>query len=247
LYWSFQGRCPNCGSSERFERSRRRNFREQCSGVLFLPYRCDQCDFRFFRLRWLSRQRQLQLHEPSAAPLWTRGRLRTAMALMVIAASLAIMVVRWSPNREAREGTANPTGTVLIQRDAPASPPTATEREVAGADRIDQRAPASTTRPPLRDSHVSGGVKNGSYLISRGSVVVIAADEATALRLRRRRRPENLSELIRQGSVFSVPTGTAAKILARNVGLVQVRILDTAMAGRDGWVQPGQLALRRQR
>jgi len=167
---------------------------------------------------------------------------------MVIAAGLAIMAVRWSErDREAREGTANPADNVLIPRDAPASPPTVTEREVAGADRIDQRAPASTTTPPLRDAHVSGGVKNDSYLISRGSVVVIAADEATALRLRKPRRSENLSELIRQGSVFSVPTGTAAKIVAQNVGLVQVRILDSAMAGRDGWIQPGQLASRRQR
>jgi hypothetical protein len=168
------------------------------------------------------------------------------MALTVIAASLAIMAVRLSePDREAHEGTADRAGTVLSHRDAPLPAATA-KGEDPGAHRIDQTPRASTTAPPLLDSRVrrGGEVKNGFYLIGRGSVVVVAADEATALRLRR--RPRNVSELIRQGSVFSVPTGTAVKILARNAGLDQVRILESAMAGRDGWIHPGQLVVRRQ-
>jgi hypothetical protein len=42
--------CPRCGSSSRFCRTPRRNFWERAISALVLPFRCDRCDRRFFRV-----------------------------------------------------------------------------------------------------------------------------------------------------------------------------------------------------
>jgi C4-type Zn-finger protein len=40
-------RCPRCSSKD-VRRSRRRNLLERIASVLIKPYRCDNCDYRFF-------------------------------------------------------------------------------------------------------------------------------------------------------------------------------------------------------
>ena len=42
--------CPTCGSG-RLERSRPRSLVERWMGLLILPYRCVDCDLRFFQFR----------------------------------------------------------------------------------------------------------------------------------------------------------------------------------------------------
>jgi len=43
--------CPRC-DSERIRRSHRRSALERMLALLLLPYRCDFCNFRFFRTKW---------------------------------------------------------------------------------------------------------------------------------------------------------------------------------------------------
>jgi len=43
--------CPHCASNLT-RRSRRRSFQERVIGLVVLPFRCQRCDYRFFRFRW---------------------------------------------------------------------------------------------------------------------------------------------------------------------------------------------------
>jgi hypothetical protein len=43
--------CPRC-DSDRIHRSHRRAFWERAVAALVLPYRCEFCSLRFFRLKW---------------------------------------------------------------------------------------------------------------------------------------------------------------------------------------------------
>jgi len=45
--------CPRC-ASERVYRSRRRSWFERILALIALPYRCEFCSLRFFRLRWVA-------------------------------------------------------------------------------------------------------------------------------------------------------------------------------------------------
>jgi hypothetical protein len=47
--------CFRCGSSE-LQRSTRRNWFEHAIGLVLLPYRCQRCDLRLFKSRWLKIQ-----------------------------------------------------------------------------------------------------------------------------------------------------------------------------------------------
>jgi ATP-binding cassette subfamily B protein len=55
--------------------------------------------------------------------------------------------------------------------------------------------------------------------------------------------PERLSKLIRRGSLFTVPRGTAIKVLQGNRLVIKVRIMEGSMVGQQGWAQPGQARL----
>jgi hypothetical protein len=44
--------CPNCKSSE-IRRSHRKNNFERLISFAIVPCRCQMCDGRFFRLRWM--------------------------------------------------------------------------------------------------------------------------------------------------------------------------------------------------
>jgi hypothetical protein len=43
--------CPRC-DSDRIHRSHRRAFWERIVATVILPYRCEFCTLRFFRLKW---------------------------------------------------------------------------------------------------------------------------------------------------------------------------------------------------
>jgi hypothetical protein len=53
LIWS--GMCERC-QSKSWSRSRRRNLIERIAGFALVPYRCNLCDARFFRLRFVGEQ-----------------------------------------------------------------------------------------------------------------------------------------------------------------------------------------------
>jgi hypothetical protein len=68
--------------------------------------------------------------------------------------------------------------------------------------------------------------------------VLVGLRSQTSLELSQ--HPERLSKLIRRGSLFTVPPGTAIKLLQGNRFVTKVRITEGSMAGQEGWAQPWQ-------
>jgi hypothetical protein len=68
--------------------------------------------------------------------------------------------------------------------------------------------------------------------------VVLALDAVAALELQK--HPESLAQLVRNGSLFSVPDGTAITMQENKNGVIKVLIMEGAMAGREGWAPAGQ-------
>jgi hypothetical protein len=232
MFWTLGYRCPYCGSG-RFWRSRQITFLERLCGILALPYRCKQCDRRFFRARWLGPA--IEGHEPE--PLWTSPWFGVPLSVAILAVSLVIIIGR-GPKPE--EPSADRSATV----DGPAPEPRITTPALPGrgsqggggdarrADTPAFQAPADSRAKPAAEPPAP-------RLRGDHSLVVLAVDQAAALRLGR--GTQSLIELIRQGSVFSVPAGTAVSVLWLENGLIRVRILDGPMAGREGWAQPRQM------
>jgi hypothetical protein len=105
--------------------------------------------------------------------------------------------------------------------------------------------PVSTTTggKPIETESTSPSAAPGSNfgparLEGNGSVIVLGREAIAALELSQ--HPERLSKLIRRGSLFTVPRGTASKLLQGNGLVTKVRIMEGSMAGQEGWVQPGQ-------
>jgi hypothetical protein len=76
------------------------------------------------------------------------------------------------------------------------------------------------------------------HLRGRGSVVVLALDAAAAFELQK--HPDSLAQLVRNGSLFSVPGGTAITKQENKNGVIKVLIMEGTMAGREGWAPAGQ-------
>jgi len=78
----------------------------------------------------------------------------------------------------------------------------------------------------------------------KGSVVVLGREAVTALELSQ--HPERLSKLIRRGSLFTVPRGTAIKLLPGNrLGnrfVIKVLIMEGSKVGQEGWAQTWQVS-----
>src|SRR5262249_39958510 len=72
-----------------------------------------------------------------------------------------------------------------------------------------------------------------------GSVIVLGRDGMAALELSQ--HPERLSKLIRRGSLFTVPRGTAIKLLQGNRFVIKIRIMEGPMVGQEGWAGQAQL------
>jgi hypothetical protein len=45
------GPCPSCGSAN--SKRSHRNLLDRTLAFFLLPWRCNYCNFRFFRLRWI--------------------------------------------------------------------------------------------------------------------------------------------------------------------------------------------------
>jgi hypothetical protein len=73
---------------------------------------------------------------------------------------------------------------------------------------------------------------------------VLGREAGAALELSQ--HPEKLSKLIEGGSLFTVPHGTAIKLLQGNrLGnsfVIKVRVMEGSMAGQEGWAQPSQVS-----
>ena len=81
-------------------------------------------------------------------------------------------------------------------------------------------------------------------LEDKGAVVVLGREAVAALELSQ--HPERLSNLIRRGSLFTVPRGTAIKLLQGNRSgnrfVIRVRIMDGSSVGQEGWAQTWQVS-----
>jgi hypothetical protein len=92
--------------------------------------------------------------------------------------------------------------------------------------------PQSRAEVPISESGHS------LHLRGRGSVVVLALDAAAAFELQQ--HPSRLAKLVRDGSLFSVPTGTAITMQEKENGVIKVLIMEGVMVGREGWAPAGQ-------
>jgi len=74
---------------------------------------------------------------------------------------------------------------------------------------------------------------------------VLGREAGAALELSQ--HPERLSRLIKRGSLFTVPRGTAIKLLQgnrlENGFVIKVLIMEGSMVGQRGWAQPEQARL----
>ena len=104
--------------------------------------------------------------------------------------------------------------------------------------------PGSTTRKKTmrRDSSSVWGAPRSnqvSRLEGKGPVIVLGRNAVAALELSQ--HPDRLSRLTRRGSLFTVPRGTAIKLLQANGLVIKVRILEGSLAGQEGWVRTRQV------
>jgi hypothetical protein len=111
-------------------------------------------------------------------------------------------------------------------RNVSVEPKSTTERKTIGPDST------STSEAPRSDPVLR--------LKGKGSVIVLGRGEMAALELSQ--HPTRLRKLIRRGSVFTVPRGTAIKLLQGNRPVIKVLILEGSMVGQEGWVQPSQVS-----
>jgi hypothetical protein len=83
------------------------------------------------------------------------------------------------------------------------------------------------------------------HLESKGSVIVLGREAGAVLELSQ--HPERLSRLIKRGFLFTVPRGTAIKLLQgnrlENGFVIKVLIMEGSMVGQQGWAQPEQARL----
>ncbi|HLK46609.1 MAG TPA: hypothetical protein VKT49_00665 [Bryobacteraceae bacterium] len=116
----------------------------------------------------------------------------------------------------------------------PEEPPAAAKRTVSSPPKI------SSPKPVLRPR--AGTPAGGVRLRSRSSVVIVASNQFQAQEIGRRSR--RLGELIQGGSLFSISNGTAVAVEEQMDGVAKVRILQGAMAGKQGWVPNAEISAK---
>jgi hypothetical protein len=113
---------------------------------------------------------------------------------------------------------------------------------VVTKDVMPETPPTPASKHTAKPSPKAGERENGFQLRSGGPLAVLAYAEAAAVELRK--DPGRLAELVQGGLLFGVPNDTAVTIEERHDGLLKVRILDTAMQGKVGWVRVDQVIAR---
>ena len=115
---------------------------------------------------------------------------------------------------------------------APANPTLSTEPNSITGNKTIQPDSNATPAAPQRDRFLR--------LEGEGSVIVLGREAGAALELWQ--HPERLSTLIQSGSLFTVPRGTAIKLLHGNrLGnrfVIRARIMEGSKVGPEGWARP---------
>jgi hypothetical protein len=130
------------------------------------------------------------------------------------------------PLQERGTGVAlDPQATRLAAKATVSTTPTIGERAIKGESTSTSSAPRSNSAP--------------GRLSGNGSVIVLAREAGAALELSQ--HPERLSKLIQNGSLFTVPRGTAIKLVQGNrLGnrlVIRVLIMNGSKVGQEGWAQ----------
>jgi len=140
--------CPRCGKSPGFIRASRRNFWERAISTLVLPFRCESCNRRFFRVT-----------PPAALIRGLRertGRLALLAAVCCLAALLffggvPVGVGLWQPMREeiemAKEYLLRQPNTQAAVQAPTAAPAPAPEQAAAPGPPRETAAPANAAPP----------------------------------------------------------------------------------------------------
>lgn len=136
------------------------------------------------------------------------------------------------PVQEFGTGAApDPQWTKLVTKATVSTEPTSTTGE-------------KTIEPDSTSASAGPGSNKILRLEGKGSVVVLGREAVAVLELSQ--HPETLSKLIKKGSLFTVPRGTAIKLLQGNrLGnrfVVKVLIMDGSKVGQEGWAQTSQVS-----
>jgi hypothetical protein len=117
------------------------------------------------------------------------------------------------------------------------------DAEVA-PDPVPQSVAASpndrTALPATQDDPGSNQVI--ARLVSRSSVAVLSLEASAVVELSE--NPRRLGDLIQNGSLFTVPSGTPIQVRETENGVLKVEVLEGSMAGREGWVRASQVTPR---
>ena len=235
MTWAFRRRCPLC-KEERFGRSHRHRFVERAISILVVPYRCDECDLRFFGYRGWG---QTGARRKAVA----RHRLGLGLyGLRFTLSTLVILVGAWSlmhTLQERQVATERTVSSGVVEPVENVPTPSKSEKPAP------KRAPALRNRIvltsrvlPARSQPTRPG--GDVYLRSRNSVVIVASNQSAAQAFGRRSR--RLEDLIHDGALFSISNGTAVAVEQEGDGVARVRILQGAMAGKQGWVPDAEIS-----
>ena len=138
--------------------------------------------------------------------------------------------VNSSPNPPAPEGATE--GVPPPKETALANPTVSTE---PGSTTGGKTIELSSTSPSAAPRSNSGPGR----LDGNGSVIVLGREAGAALELSQ--HPERLSKLIQNGSLFTVPRGTAIKLVQGNrLGnrlVIKVLIMSGSKVGQEGWAK----------
>jgi nucleoid-associated protein YgaU len=157
--------CPRCGKSPGFCRAARRNIWERAISILVLPFHCECCDRRFFRvtppaalIRGLrERTGRLALSTMTYGVVLTKWRALALLAAVCCLAALLFFggvpvgVGLWQPMREeiqmAKESLLRQPNTQAAVRAATAAPVPAPEQAAAPGPPRETAAPANAAPP----------------------------------------------------------------------------------------------------
>jgi hypothetical protein len=119
-----------------------------------------------------------------------------------------------------------PKATKLVRNPTVSTEPKSTRKETHGPD-------STSAAATLRSDEVL-------RLHGKKSLIVLGRDAVAALELLQ--HPGRLRKLIWSGSLFTVPRGTAIKLLQENRTVSKVLIMEGSMVGQEGWVQTWQVS-----
>ena len=112
---------------------------------------------------------------------------------------------------------------------------------------VQQEIPNAADKSPVASAVKSTPLETGRRnqmprLEGKSSVVVLGLDAQVAIELSK--HPGRLDAFIQNGSLFTVPRGTAIKVRESQNGVIRILILEGSMAGREGWAQASQVSSR---